>query len=591
MVTMSRQELNASPNLDDYLKNFEELDAMLDLPPTTVLEMASDAATNTSNALLAEDDNKPSPEKNDRDSPDSDKSWRLSNAVHMQLQDNAKLPSFLLPVNRQGSSIVTTAVSKHEDASEFLESKRHYDYAENEPTPAKRRKTNNDDTVSADASIPDPTPLSELQRRFRAEPLPIPTNATAAEAATTTVAVVAAKPAPALKTPKVLANAATQQSKYGFGRKHRVPSVPKQDAAYERKKQRAKDARVRLNESIDRLAIAMSVSSQQASLRQKKGGNWNPATQRALVECVKIADSAKKFDRPSFVGTAADLVQGLNAQCEALAREVYQLRRQQQSVGAIVDSKAAPKVPRTATTTTKCPADTKQLFGNPKIIACIQSFLDPLSLARSSRVARSWSRPESAWGALALTRFGIVSVRSLGDQNPTGSQLYQTLAATPPPPSVCSSGSVLLGQASLPHVLHCWVYLRERSNGETLRSVQVADGVYQGVPVVELQIILQSLCADNTVILPEQSIAVDASTRRRAVTFRAPPHTPMAQHQQLRLWDTVRIPHVYVQCDGCSTVASFIQRSNYTTILVQRSNVTLPVVVPFPRDVTELASS
>ena len=42
----------------------------------------------------------------------------------------------------------------------------------------------------------------------------------------------------------------------------------------------------------------------------------------------KTADSAKKWDRPSFVGSAASMVQHLNAECEALMREIIHLEKE-----------------------------------------------------------------------------------------------------------------------------------------------------------------------------------------------------------------------------------------------------------------------
>jgi len=114
--------------------------------------------------------------------------------------------------------------------------------------------------------------------------------------------------------------------------------------SYERKKQRAKDARLKLNDSIERLSIAINVAGTQSKQRahlhsywgsrcsattnstSTRGGNYS--TVKLMEDVGKASDMAKKWDRPSFVGTAATLVQGLNAQCEALMREVVQLRKE-----------------------------------------------------------------------------------------------------------------------------------------------------------------------------------------------------------------------------------------------------------------------
>jgi hypothetical protein len=183
--------------------------------------------------------------------------------------------------------------------------------------------------------------------------------------------------------------AASQKSQYGFGGNHRVPSVPapppgskngrshhsnssarsntiippnallgipnlaalahnnndshnpdhanaagqhppNNGAAYERKKQRAKDARIKLNDAIEHLSVGMNFAGSQSKVRHKllaekeavSGTDARAKSLRAADDCVKLAEQAKKWDRPSFVGTAAALVQGLNTQCEALMNEI-----------------------------------------------------------------------------------------------------------------------------------------------------------------------------------------------------------------------------------------------------------------------------
>lgn len=159
-----------------------------------------------------------------------------------------------------------------------------------------------------------------------------------------------------------LERASLQQTQYGFGPKHVVPGcpppekrgagsargsaassplmgpsstrtspittsggangVPHQGEAYERKKQRAKAARVKLNESIERLSIAIHLAGTQSKQRRTQwqalpvaSNNSNADTNRQaslglLQECMQVAESAKKWDRPSFVGAAASLIQG-----------------------------------------------------------------------------------------------------------------------------------------------------------------------------------------------------------------------------------------------------------------------------------------
>ena len=136
-------------------------------------------------------------------------------------------------------------------------------------------------------------------------------------------------------------------------------------AAYERKKQRARTARIKLNESIDRMAIAISLAGTQSKVRaeqwearqqeqlvqqeqqhqpsadsaaaatsttsttttnNKNNNASSTAVARIIRDCVETAEGAKKWDRPSFVGSAASLIQGMNAQCEALMGQVSSLQ-------------------------------------------------------------------------------------------------------------------------------------------------------------------------------------------------------------------------------------------------------------------------
>lgn len=158
--------------------------------------------------------------------------------------------------------------------------------------------------------------------------------------------------------------ATTKKSQYGFGGNHVVPSVPappptattraynkdsklpesilpslsdehshnNSGAAYERKKQRAKDARIKLNDAIERLSIAMNMAGSQSKQRANLLGSrigtteQRPKSLQISEECAKLAEQAKKWDRPSFVATAASLVQALNSQCESLSREMVCLQ-------------------------------------------------------------------------------------------------------------------------------------------------------------------------------------------------------------------------------------------------------------------------
>jgi hypothetical protein len=438
--------------------------------------------------------------------------------------------------------------------------------------------------------------------------------------------------------------ASKQKSQYGFGPKHVVPSVPasleelaaskarkeshqpqrpirestvdsptdysasNQQApqmnsgpAYERKKQKAKDARVRLNESIDKLSIAISFAGTQSKQRLDQwnalssssswarvlgGGDDNagddtrdPDRVRYVVqECVQYAEGAKKWDRPSFVGSAALLIQSLNAQCEMLMRELSHLHAAIESsdrkgmclngeservveppIAQITDagdSKAGTSTSMSTPSrqslesevvsstmesydlsTTSQGTATPQgntTWGGPKFTSRIATFLDPVSLARCNYVSRGWRREFSnaeRWFGMAVERFGQYNVRQWKGKLDDDEEcikcgpftLYNSMDRSNVMPHYDHDGMFLLGEACLPGKLAVWCFLVERSNGETHRSVlrhrsMPGHGVYASLPVVELRTIVQNIgCHDGPVVVREQLQTVDASTRRRGV--------------------------------------------------------------------------
>ncbi|KAL3764006.1 hypothetical protein ACHAW5_000045 [Stephanodiscus triporus] len=128
------------------------------------------------------------------------------------------------------------------------------------------------------------------------------------------------------------------------------PSLPNNVGsvvAYERKKLRAKDARVQLNEAIDKLAVAIDLAGSQSKERfncvvkitncsnphvtTPAGPSTTPTPPlhplaKLMDDTIQQASTAKKWDRPSFIGLSATIINSLNAQCESLMREVAELR-------------------------------------------------------------------------------------------------------------------------------------------------------------------------------------------------------------------------------------------------------------------------
>ena len=188
-----------------------------------------------------------------------------------------------------------------------------------------------------------------------------------------------------------------------------------------------------------------------------------------------------------------------------------------------------------ATKHVEVPADEHTVFGS------VAKMLDPVSLSRCPSVSRQWRDmnvfdDDSIWLQLAVQRFGFFNVRQwtekledgeTEDTNVSKKVLYRAMNAANVMPHMPHDGLVLLGDAKIPGRISGWVFMVERSNGETLRSVKrepsaIASGfgVYQSRPVVELQIVIQNTgMAHQPIVIKNQKIAVDVSTRRSVGEF------------------------------------------------------------------------
>jgi hypothetical protein len=467
--------------------------------------------------------------------------------------------------------------------------------------------------------------------------------------------------------------------------------------AYERKKQRAKDARVRLNDSIDRLGIAINLAGSQSSQRIQQFQPADPsnsssrqtAVLQIMQDCVQTADTAKKWDRPSFVGSAALLVQGLNAQCETLMREVLALQEQlgkagggaaagvanrNHTVALVPPPRAAAVAMETRVSPDKRPApfscqaesgptasipnvevaaakrqkmelehsssdkvaqcsslEQKANYGSvdfePKILNRIACFLDPVSLLRCLQTCKAWKESgtfsgEPSWQNLSLVRFGFFNVRQWRDKvdedegvPASAMTLYRSMDYGNVMPHFSHEGMFLLGETRLSGKVSAWTFLVERSNGETLRSVQreasmPGSGMYASLPVVELKTVIQNTGAyDEPIVVRDQIQTVDASTRRRGEEMREiewddrfkkrvmrldgsllaaqPSHDRCGVLCRLKLFEAA-VVESYIYARGCTTASKFVKQSNFTKILVCLGGTTVPLVIPFPRDATGL---
>jgi hypothetical protein len=471
-------------------------------------------------------------------------------------------------------------------------------------------------------------------------------------------------------------------------------------SAYERKKQKAKDARIKLNESIERLAIAVSLAGSQSRHRIDQLENHITMTEfrqksiQVNKEGIDLADKAKKWDRPQFVGTAASVIQSLNAQCEALMAELSAMQKILDDNNLLeasniytnintningIDTTAATTLSTTTTTTTTTnemstaatnhetnqdenhvsqsphkrheqpsdlpqnnqisnkrpridfkkeedsPSDDEVVYGE------IAKMLDPVSLCRCASVSKIWRQMrafqnEEIWLNLAVKRFGFYNVRQWSENLKereddeekiiSNKYLYREMNASNLMPHFSQEGLSLLGNGKIQGRISGWVFLVERSNGETLRSVKrdpstaaPGGGSYQSRPVVELRIVIQNTgMGSQSIIIKPQKIGVDISTRRRGGeleeidwderfkkvvrnidgTIRIPPTKKSNIDFQgdicgLELFETA-VLEVHINAPGCSTISKFKQKSNFTKLLVSLDGTTVPMVIPFLRD-------
>jgi hypothetical protein len=528
--------------------------------------------------------------------------------------------------------------------------------------------------------------------------LPMP-----AEAVETAAALAArAPPPPQVRVvPGAVQSASEQKSRYGFGAGHEVPSTSaapppprcvravtapaaiksrsatpttgaatRQNAgpAYERKKERAKHARVKLNGAIERLSTAIHVAGTQTRERAVaiNEQQWDDRQHLLGVmnRCVSIADQAKKWDRPAFVGAAATIIANLQEQCETLFGQVESLRERLEDgktsgghahrharPADSAESPSPPKRPRINGTrellrkrssllstdddsVSSTVSFDSSVVVEPKVMERLGAFLDAQSLVRCMQASKLWKGVFSRdvpWEQLCVARFGPTHVRQwrakLEDEEGEeatstvrSSVLYRTMDAANVTPAFRRDGLVPLGEARVAGKVSAWTFLVERSNGETARSVRrkpdaPGSGAYASTPVVTLWTVIQNTGNhDEPVIIRDQPLSVDASTRRRGEQLKeidwdgrfqkrilkldgtpinnagqsvlpGPNATGSRQELcRLKMFEAV-VLEMNIHAKGCSTTSKFIQRSNYVRVLVQiRNATTVPLVIPFPRD-------
>lgn len=593
-------------------------------------------------------------------SDDSPTTWK---AVHMELQENAKIPTFLQPVNREGSSGIDFGFSGEIRPEDFLNRhERHLNF-----------RYDDSEFLDLAASI-DPTPLSELKGPAfpRSVPLPLPSfsapavapvpESSPSEEAVDSNASTRLSSEPlgnksashASKSSRPsLEVASSKRNQYGFGATHSVPSVPRapkrkasalstssnastgnNSEAYERKKQRAKDARVKLNESIEQLSIAIGLAGTQTKQRSERCKGW-PSIKEIMDTTVEVADGAKKWDRPSFVGSAAELVHSLNSQCEALMKYIEELqgapmdqislkrpRIHHSDVNPSVVSDHSPSIsPKTETTIPpslllSIEKERHAVSSDHKLLSQIFSYLDPVSLGRCELASRQWKSivdQDDIWKELAIRRFGYYNYRQWKEkiEDTASKDLYRNMDEANIMPHMSKEGLTYLGEARLSRKVSAWTFLVNRSNGETLRSAKrdpaesrEGSGTYTSLPIVELRTVVQNTwVSQSTISLCKHEQGVDSSTRRRGEELKEVTWDDRFRKRILKpdgslhlftagggelcrigLYETV-VVQSFIHAKACSTISKFVQKANFTQILVRLGNaITVPVVIPFPRE-------
>jgi hypothetical protein len=386
-----------------------------------------------------------------------------------------------------------------------------------------------------------------------------------------------------------------------------------------------------------------------------------------LDECGRISTEAKKWDRPSFVGSAAALIQSLNAQCEALMSEMLEMKRRAGDTNAYgesvivlpsllpngdsndhgscsqvtlnspkrkdsdmpengnkngVSNAKRPRLEENGNRSAHdAPLGLDSILSNKPTMQTLLSMLDPRSLIRCAEVSKHWAEiymNDQVWLDRSADRFGYYNVRQWkekmqDDHLPACSsiKLHRNMDSGNVRPYCKLEGSLVLGEARMPGRVSAWASMVERSNGETIRSVVLESDnrTYSSLPVVELRLLIQNTgLVDYPIVLKEQMITVDASTRRRGEemkeitwdnrfkkvvsnldgTPRAPverseSHDMVGELCRLKLYEAVVLV-VHIHARGCSTTSKFQHKSNFTKVLVTLNGTTVPLVIPFFRD-------
>jgi len=260
----------------------------------------------------------------------------------------------------------------------------------------------------------------------------------------------------------------------------------------------------------------------------------------------------------------------------------------------------------------------RKIVSHNPILMTLASFLDPASLVTSFCVSKYWNaldafRSDETWRFICTRRFGVENVKAW-ESSRRWIEIYREMATLNIPPFCTIQGSEAIGKGKVKGV-SAWASVERRSNGETARSVKVKgkeDGFdrYTSLPIVEVRILIQNTAtADGVAVVPEQTLSIDTSTRRRGdemievlsddrfrksiANLDGSPFVNNCTSDsiggemfRLPLFDSV-VLIAYVHAKGCSNIDKFLSKANFTKVLLNINGKTMPLVIPFDKVQTE----
>ena len=400
--------------------------------------------------------------------------------------------------------------------------------------------------------------------------------------------------------------------------------------AYERKKERAKQGRIKLNESIEQLSLSISNTHATSVGHLKASEQLSHAlsdlTLASLASPVmgqanrimEVSSRAKKWDRPTFIGIAAELISSLNDQCDNLYHEYYNLKHHQKYLQS---NKAPPTTPPPATSNFNSSSNSNansnslkrqrtELEASPNSkpptpsgsftlimssVAAFQHvayFLTPVCLAKMRTLGRTfrYAAPllsDSTYRQLSISRFGSkIKTSSIARLSTPWVDKYRLLVSRNTPPTSLVFPQQIGSSISPPSPMRmpsAWVSLVERSNGETNRAVLQENKKYKALPIVLLRVLIQNTTA-QVVTLNDQLVSVDSNCASipSFVEVRSDPRLTKVYkdlsgklfktmgHENsvtLRMFESV-IMEVNVHCQHCPTETKFLHYAKRMSLTV-----------------------